>query len=131
MEKGGGGIDAALDAGMNRGVDIAELRAELADNEAELAKLREGPTGLHGILELLVASLQEAEPILQPQTLSLRLDAMNILVGAKAPEASDIELFEFSTVFKNRPRRVAFLASFPRSIIVERRMDIGAALRSL
>lgn len=130
LEKGGG-LDATLDAGVAQHVDIAQLRTELTDNEAELARLKEGPTGLHGILELLVASLQEAESILQPQTLSLRLNAMNILAGPEEPEVSTIELFEFSTVFRNRPRRVAFLASFPRRIVVERRMDIGAALRSL
>lgn len=131
MEKAGGGLDATLDAGMAPHADIAGLRTELAENEAELASLKEGPTGLHGILELLIGSLLEAEAILRPQTISLRLNAMNILVGPEEPEAATIELFEFSTVFKNRPRRAAFLAAFPRGLVAERRMDFGAALRRL
>ncbi len=131
MEKGGAGLDATLDAGAAPHADIAQLRAELAGNEAELASLKEGPTGLHGVLELLVAALHEVEDILRPRTVSLRLNAMNVLAGQDDAEASTIELFECSTVFKNRPRRVAFLAAFPRGLVAERRMDIDAALRSL
>jgi hypothetical protein len=129
MEQGGAGLE--LDSEMPESADANWVRDQLAENEAELAKLKSGPAGLDGVLARVVEALHDAESIIQPTQISLRLNAMNIVVGPEVPDASTIELMEGSTVFPNRPRRVAFLASFPRQAVVRRRIDFDAALRPL
>ena len=61
----------------------------------------------------------------------MRLNAMNIVVGPEVPDGSDIRLVEFSTANPERPRRVGFLAHFPRSAFVEKTVDFDALLRSI
>jgi hypothetical protein len=131
MEQGGAGLDSMLDSEVPESADIERLRSQLAENEAELAALKSGPVGLRGVLERVLEGLHNAESIIQPEHVSLRLNAMNIVVGPDVPDASTIDLIEFSTVFPNRPRRVAFLASFPRQAVVKRHIDFDAALRPL
>jgi hypothetical protein len=131
LEQSGAGLDSMLDSAPQEATDIGRLRSQLAANEAELNELRPAGVGLESYLEPVIEALQGAEKIIQPKRLQLRLNAMNILVGADAADAADIELVEFSTVNEGRPRRVGFLVHFPRSTIVERPIDLDALLRSI
>ncbi|MGL1833743.1 hypothetical protein ACKVEX_09065 [Rhodocyclaceae bacterium SMB388] len=88
-------------------------------------------TDLESIDALPFAAIAEADPIIEPERVSVRLNAMNTLVGADVANASELELVEFSTVNPGRPRRVGVLVSFPRESFDERRVDLDAALRSL
>lgn len=135
LEQGGAGLSSLFDSSTPAPDEIERmhehLRHELSLNEAELAALGVGTAGLDGILGLVADTLNDARALIQAQPLSLRLDAMNTLVGADADDAVTVDLLEFSTADAARPRRVAFLASFPRSSVVDRHVDFDAALRGL
>ena len=131
IEQSGAGLDGMLDSHSHESRDLARLRTELARNEAELTALKSGGSGFEIILELVVEALHNAEAILRPQQISLRLNAMNVLVGDEEADASTIKLVEFSTANPARPRRVAFLVAFPRHSVVERRVDFDAILNTL
>jgi len=126
MEQSGAGLHAMGDSQAREKRDIERLRHELAENEAQLTALNSSGSGIAAVLELLIEALRHAESVLGARQISFRLDSMNIVVGAEAPDASTIELIEFSTVNPERPRRVAFLASFPRQSVVERHVDFDA-----
>lgn len=127
MAQGGAGLDTMLGSETENGADHDRLRQALAANEAELAALKAAPDGLDWLIE----SLHRAETIARPSRVVLRLNAMNVIVGAEAADAALIELTEFSTPNHERSRRVAFFAAFPRQDVVQGRMDFDAALRSL
>lgn len=131
MEQGGAGMAAMLGSQSHKDRDIAELRRKLAQNEAELAALKTGGSALTANLEVLVNALHNAEALMRPQKISLRLNAMNIVVGPEVADGADLELTEFSTANPDRPRRVAFLAAFPRDAFVERAVDFDAVLKTL
>jgi hypothetical protein len=131
VEQSGAGLDASLGDYSREGRDLVQLRHELAENEAELAALQSGGGGLEAALQPVIDALHNAEAVVRTERISLRLNHMNILVGPEVEDASSIELFEFSTANPDRPRRVAFLATFPRDAVVERRLDFDAVLRSL
>lgn len=131
LEQSGAGLDAMLASHSHEGRDIARLRGELAENEAELAALKSAGSGLEAILARLIEALHNAESVIRPQQVLLRLNTMNVVVGAEVTDASIVELIEFSTARPDRPRRVAFLASFPRHSVVERRINFDAALQVL
>lgn len=131
MEQGGAGMAAMLESQSHKDRDIAGMRRKLAENEAELAALKTGGSGLAANLELLVSALHNAEAVMQPQKISLRLNAMNIVVGPEVADGADIALTEFSTANPDRPRRVAFLAAFPCNTFVERAVDFDAVLKTL
>ena len=130
MEQSGAGLDPLFARADGDAPDLARLRRELALNAEQLAATRAGGAGLEGALERVLAALRNAEAIIRPQRLSLNLDAMNIVVPPQAAGAP-IELLEFSTVDPERPRRVAFLVSFPRGAVHERHVDLDALRRSL
>lgn len=131
MQQSGAGLDAMLDSHSPEGRDIARLRRELAENEVELTALKANGSGFDAVLEPLIEALHNAEALIRPQQISLRLNSMNIVVGPDVADASTIELIEFSTANPVRPRRVAFLVSFPRHAVVERNVDFDAMLRTL
>lgn len=126
IEQSGAGLDAMRESHSRAAGELERLRCELAANEAELTALKIGGSGIDATLEQLVQALHDAESVIGAQHLSFRLDAMNIVVGAAVADASTIELIEFSTANPDRPRRVAFLASFPRDSVVVRRVDYDA-----
>ncbi len=131
LEQSGAGLDSMLDSAPREAADIAKLRSQLAANEAELNELRPAGVGLDSYLEPVIEALRNAESIIQPKLLDFRLNAMNIIVGAEALDAADIQLVEFSTANPERPRRAGFLASFPHSAFVEKTVDFDALLRSI
>ena len=131
LEQSGAGGNAMLDAGPRESIDLGRLRTQLAANEAELNELKPANVGLESYLNPVIEALHNAEAIIQPKVVTLRLNAMNIVVGSEAIEASEITLAEFSTLNPDRPRRVGFLVSFPHSSIVERAVDFDALLRSI
>lgn len=130
LEQGGGSIDSLLDSEAQEAPDLVRLRGELAANEVELNELRPA-NGIDAYLDALVEALHGAEEIIQPKLLTLRLNAMNIVASEGELDAADIQLVEFSTMNPDRPRRVGFLARFPRSAYVEKTVDLDALLRSL
>jgi len=129
MERSRAGLDA-MECGSYRGRDIARLRTELAANEAELNALQPAGGSLETILAGVIETLQSAETVIRAEMLSLWLDRMNILTRPGQADASPIPLLEFSAATSGR-RRVAFLASFPRESVVERKLDLEAGLRML
>lgn len=131
IEQSGAGLEGMLDSHSHENRDLQRLRSELAKNEAELTTLNSGGSGFEIILELVVEALHNAEDIIRPQQLSLRLNSMNMIVGDEDADASTIELVEFSTANPERPRRVAFLVAFPRHSVVERRVNFDAILNTL
>jgi hypothetical protein len=131
LEQSAGGLDAVLEGAAEELPDIARLRGQLAANEAELSAIRPAGGGLESCLDPVIAALHDAESIIRPKLLTLRLNAMNILVGDDVADAADIRLVEFSTANPERPRRVGFLAHFPRSAFVEKVVDFDALLRSI
>ena len=131
MEQSGAGLDAMLKSATWEGRDIDRLRLQLAENEAELTALKAPGGGLEATLVAVIGALHNAESVIQPQQISLRLNTMNILVGADVRDASTIELIEFSTVNPDHPRRVAFPVAFPRHSVVERQVNFDAMLQML
>jgi hypothetical protein len=120
-----------LDTAPHATTDLEHLRSQLAANEAELNEIKPAGVGLESYLNPVIEALHNAESIIQPKAVTLRLNAMNIIVGPDVLNASEITLVEFSTVNPGRPRRVGFLAHFPRSSVVERAVDLDALLRSI
>lgn len=134
LEQSAAGANSMLDAEPRESTDLGRLRSQLAANEAELNELKPSGVGLASYLDPVIEALRHAESIIQPRVVSLRLNAMNIIVGpelADAADVSEITLVEFSTANAGRPRRVGFLAHFPRNSIVEHTTDFDALLRSL
>lgn len=131
LEQSGAGGNDVLDSERHESTDLDRLRSQLAANEVELNDLKPAGAHLESYLNPVVEALHSAESIIQPKVISLRLNAMNILVGPDASDASEITLVEFSTLNPDRPRRVGFLVHFPRSSIVERAVDLDALLRSI
>lgn len=131
LEQSGAGGNAMLDTAAHESTDVGRLRSQLAANEAELNELKPANVGLESYLDPVIEALHNAEAIIRPKVVSLRLNAMNIIVGPEVIDASEITLVEFSTINPDRPRRVGFLVSFPRSSIVERAVDLDALLRSI
>ncbi len=130
LEQGASGIDSLLDGAPEEAPDIARLKSELAANEAELNELRPA-NGIDAYLDALVDALHGAEAIIQPKLISMRLNAMNIVVGESEPNSAEIRLVEFSTMNPERPRRVGFLAHFPPGAYVETPVDLDALLRTI
>lgn len=131
LEQSGAGLDSRLDSTPHEETDLGRLRSQLAANEAELNELKPSGLGLESYLDPVIEALHSAETIIQPRRVSLRLNAMNIIVGPDVADASEIELVEFSTANPERPRRVGFLVSFPRTAFVERKVDFDALLRTI
>lgn len=131
LEQGGSGVDSMLATAPREATDVTRLRNQLAANEAELNEIRPAGVGLDAYLDPVIEALQNAEAIIQPKLIEMRLNAMNIVVGPEVPDGSDIRLVEFSTANPERPRRVGFLAHFPRSAFVEKTVDFDALLRSI
>jgi hypothetical protein len=128
MDPGGAGMDAVLDSEPHRRKDIEKLRRQLADNEIEIGAA--GSSGLDAVLDQLVEAMNDPQKVIQAQKVRVRLDAMNIVVP-ETGDGQDIDLLEFSTTDPRRPRRIAFLAHFPRSAVIPRPVDFAAALREL
>ena len=131
LEQSGAGLDSMLESAPHEAADPAHLRSQLAANEAELNELKPAGVGLDSYLDPVIEALHNAEAIIQPRRVSLRLNAMNIIVGPDVEDAAEIELAEFSTANPERPRRVGFLVHLPRSSIVTRTVDFDALLRSI
>lgn len=131
LEQGGSGVDSMLATAPREATDVTRLRNQLAANEAELNEIRPAGVGLDAYLDPVIEALQNAEAIIQPKLIEMRLNAMNIVVGPEVPDGADIRLVEFSTANPERPRRVGFLAHFPRSAFVEKTVDFDALLRSI
>lgn len=131
LEQSGAGLDALHESHCREDRDIARLRRELAANDAGLTALKSNGSGFEAVLDSIVETLHNAKSVIGAQQLSLHLDSMNIVVGAEVPDALNIELIEFSTANPDRPRRVAFLASFPRRSVIERQIDFDAMLLRL
>lgn len=131
MEQSGAGLDAALASEQRPARDLQQLRHELAKNEAELNAIQAASIGLGATIEATISALQGAEAIIRPEQITLHLNAMNIIVGESDEDASTIRLMEVSTINPDRPRRVAFLARFPRQSVVTKRADFDALLRSI
>lgn len=131
LEQSGAGLAARVEGGPCVQTDLDRVRTELAANEAQMHELGAPGGGLEAHIDLLIKAMQDAEAIIQPARTSVRLNAMNTVVGEDVAEATELELVEFSTVNPGRPRRVGVLVSFPRTAFVERRVDLDAALRSL
>ncbi len=131
MTRSGANLDALYGTSGVSADDLDRLRSELAANEAELQAARHA-VGLENALDHLVEALRHAEDVIRPKRLTFRVDAMNALVDdADDPSAQTVELLEFSTAVPERPRRVAFLASFAPQAVPRRHMDLDAALRFL
>ncbi|MFA7291430.1 MAG: hypothetical protein WC023_04185 [Rhodocyclaceae bacterium] len=131
LEQGGSGLDAMLASAPHENADPAHLRSQLAANEAELNELKPAGVGLASYLDPIIEALHNAEAIIQPKRVSLRLNAMNIIVGPNVEDAAEIELAEFSTANPERPRRVGFLVHIPRDSIITRTVDFDALLRAI
>jgi hypothetical protein len=131
MEQSGAGLDGMLQSHSHDGRNIDHLRLQLANNETEITALKAGGSGFDAILERVIEALHNAESLIQAQHISIRLNAMNIMVDDETKDASTIKLLEFSTANPERPRRVALLVSFPRQAVVERRINFDAMLQTL
>lgn len=131
MEQSCVGMNSMLADGARENRDIDQLRRELAANEAALSSLKAESGGFDSVLDHVSEVLHNAETVIDPHRVFLHLNAMNIIVDAGAADASTIELLEIATLNPQRPRRVAFFATFPRGQVVERHLDFDAMLRSL
>lgn len=127
LEQSGAGLNEVLLRDTHEGRDIERLRHDLAANEAELLALKSD--GFDAVLNPVIEALHQAEDVVKASRVTLRLNSMNIVVESASADASVIELLEFSTANPERPRRVAFLATFPKDSVVAQRIDLDAALR--
>lgn len=130
LERSRPGLDA-LECHSWRGRDLDGLRRQLADNEAALAERNGAGAGLETTLAKVIETLQSAEQVIHAQRLSLRVNAMNILVDADEDDVLTVPLIEFSTPTLAGTRRSAFLASFSRDVVAERKLDFAAGMRLL
>lgn len=130
LERSRPGLDA-LECHSWRGRDLDALRRQLADNEAALAERNGAGAGLEAMLMTAVETLLSAEQVIHARRLSLRVNAMNILLDADADDAMTVPLIEFSTPTMAGTRRSAFLASFARDGVAERKLDFAAGMRLL
>lgn len=131
VEQSGAGISAMLDNDSRKGRDLDQLRRQLTENESELAAIKSSGSGFDAVLVGVIDALHNAESVIRAQQVLLHLNSMNVMVDAEADDAATIELIEFSTINPERPRRVAFLVSFPRHSVVERHVDFDAMLQTL
>lgn len=131
LERSGAGLDTRVGSGSCVPADLDLVRTELAANQVQINELQARGSGLEAHVDLLVDAFRDAEAIIRPARLSLRLNAMNTVVGPEVANASELDLVEFSTVNPDRPRRVGLFVSFPRASFVARKLDLNAALRSL
>ena len=132
VEQSGANLGGLYQHGDGKAPDVGRLRSELALNAEELAACL-ADASLEGSFERVINALSNAETIIRPKHVSFCVDAMNIIAndsGARA-DAQPIDLCEFSTANPDRPRRVAVLVRFPRSAIVDHRVDLDALLRSI
>jgi hypothetical protein len=129
LEQSGAGLNEVLVRDTHEGRDIDRLRRDLAANEAELMSLKSD--GFDAVLNPIIEALHKAEDVVKADRVVLHLNSMNIVVESEAADASEIELLEFSTANPARPRRVAFLATFPKNSVVAQRFDLDAALRMI
>lgn len=127
LEQSGAGLNEVLVRDTHAGRDIDHLRRDLAANESELLSLKSD--GFDSVLKPITEALYKAEDVVKASRLKLRLNSMNIVVEFESADASVIELLEFATANPARPRRVAFLATFPKDSVVAQRIDLDAALR--
>lgn len=130
LERSRPGLEA-LECHSWRGRDLDGLRRQLADNEAALAQRSVVGSGLEMILETVIETLLSAEEVIHARRFSLRVNAMNILLDAGADDALTVPLIEFSTPKAVGTRRSAFLASFTRDEVVEKKLDFAAGMRLL
>ncbi|RTL42227.1 MAG: hypothetical protein EKK49_01140 [Rhodocyclaceae bacterium] len=130
LERSRPGLDA-LECHSWRGRDLDGLRRQLADNEAALVERSVSGAGLEMVLAAVIETLLAAERIIHARRLALRVNAMNVLVEADKDDALNVPLIEFSTPTAVGTRRSAFLASFARDAVVERKLDFAAGMRLL
>lgn len=130
LERSRPGLDA-LECHSWRGRDLEGLRRQLADNEAALAARNGAGAGLETMLATLIETLLSAERVIHARRLSLRVNAMNILLDADEGDGLTVPLIEFSTPTAVGARRSAFLASFAKDAVVERKLDFAAGMRLL
>lgn len=130
LERSRPGLDA-LECHSWRGRDLDGLRRQLADNEAALVKRSASGAGLEMVLAAVIETLLAAERVIHARRLVLCVNPMNVLVDAGKDDALSIPLIEFSTPTAIGTRRSAFLASFARDAVVERRLDFAAGMRLL
>lgn len=109
--------------------DIALLRRQLAENEAQLAASKAGGGGLEATLEQLVQHLAAAETSLPIHPVVLWLNAMNIVAAPGSPDATPITLVEI--IRSVGPRRLALPVAIARESVIPQQLDIAAALRLL
>ena len=130
MEQSRAGLDA-LECDTYHGRDIERLRGQLDANAAELHRLEAAGTGLEATLAGVIRTLESADSVIHAEPLALYLDAMNVVVPPERADAAEVRLLEFSTATPGASRRVAFLATFPREAVAERKMDWSAGMLML
>jgi len=130
VEQSRAGLDA-LECGSWQGRDLADLRARLAANAAELHALEAAGSGLEATIDTVVATLTDAATVIHAENLCLHLDAMNVVVPPEHPGARTVPLLAFSTATPGTSRRVAFGACVPRASVAARRIDWDVGMRLL
>ena len=109
--------------------DVAQLRQQLADNEAALAAAHSGSGWLEATLEQLQAHLAAAEESLPLRPTVLWLDPMNLMTAPQAANAAPVALTEIAR--PGRPLRLTFPAAIPRAEVAPPHLDFDSALRLL
>ena len=109
---------------------MAQLRQQLADNEAALAAAHSGSGWLEATLEQLQAHLAAAEESLPIRPTVLWLDPMNLMTAPQAANAAPV------APDGNRPPPAAPCASpslppIPRAEVAPPHLDFDSALRLL
>lgn len=71
--------------------DFRRMHRELAKNEAELSALKFAGSGFDAVLGQVIEALHNAESLIRPLSVSLRLDSMNVVAGPEVADASTVE----------------------------------------
>jgi len=109
LRQQGPGLGSMFDAALPGKSEQATLEAELVENERLLAAIGGGESALEAELDCLIEVLDNPQRYLHIEQRELRLNTMNVVVGADdGSPAADVR-FSLAELAGSRPRKRAFV----------------------
>ncbi|HMV06393.1 MAG TPA: hypothetical protein PKA30_12690 [Accumulibacter sp.] len=109
LRQQGPGLGSMFDAGLPGNSEQATLEAKLVENEQQLAAIGGGESALEAELDCLIQVLDNPQRYLRVEQRELRLNTMNVVVGADdSGPVADVR-FSLAELAGSSPRRRAFV----------------------